>query len=652
MKRLLITMMLSLTLVAPDGVSAQGPNLTKIIEQAAKKGANQVKKANKKVNQAEKGVARAEAKAEKTANKKNANAKQNAKAEKRLAKAQAALAAAKQKLADTLARISKKVDNEVLKKFKKAKNKKIDSVNAEVETVRVIIRPQPGSKSNLARLSSLGANIKGGVNKFKLFDGIVVEVPADLLDTLADHFAVASVHLDADIELSQNGNGAGNGQSNNGNGSTATGGNLPGELATVTGALEAAQAYGVTGAGIGIAVIDSGIDDDHIDLPNVVHTEDFTTNASQNGVNNRRDGFGHGTHVAGIIAGNGMASGGQYAGMAPGAHLIDLKVLKNNGGGSASDVIEAIEWALLNRDQYNIRILNLSLGHMPYESADTDPLTLMVRAAVDAGIVVVVSSGNAGRIEGEIVYGGVTSPGTEASALTVGAMTTWDTPSRADDTVAGYSSRGPTRFEELIKPDIAAPGTQIVAPRGDKNDLAKNYPQVVVDDNYMWLSGTSMAAPVVSGAVALMLEQNPYLTPNQVKAILMYTAEAGKGNPFEVGAGYMNAAGAVNLAANVDATTAVGDYWLLNNGVGLDYSNVIAGFPAVWAETIVWGKGLYSVDGFDYNETSYSETIVWGKTIVWDEVEGETITWGKTIAWDEVDAETITWGKTITWDDF
>ena len=332
MKRVLITLMLSLTLAAPDYAGAQGPNPTKNIEQGAKKAAKDVKKAADKVAKAEK-------------------------------------AAAKQKLANTVARIAPKVDKEILKKFKTATDKKIESVNAEVETVRVIIRAQPGRKSSLAKLSSLGVAIQDGIGKFQLFDGIVVEVPADLLDTLADNFDVLSLHLDADIELAQYAAGAT--QYPAGNGFIATAGYLatPGELATVTGALEAAQKYGVTGAGIGIAVIDSGIGY-HFDLPNVVLTKDFTSKAGTSALDARKDGFGHGTHVAGIIAGNGMASGGQYAGMAPGAHLLDLKVLTANGGGKTSDVIEAVEWAILNRDHYHIRIINLSLGHMPYEAAD------------------------------------------------------------------------------------------------------------------------------------------------------------------------------------------------------------------------------------------------------------------------------------------
>ena len=612
MKRLLITLMLSLTLVAPDYASAQDSNLTKIIEQAA------ATAAALETEDAETAAALVKVAAETGAELVEVAAETSDELETEAAATGAALvksaaegAAAEKvevhaKLDATLARIDAKIDVEIRKKFEKAINEKIDSLNAEVETVRVIIRAQPGHKASLENLSSLGAVIQDGIGKFQLFDGVVVEVPADLLDTLADHFQVASLHADADIELAQTQYAVG--------ATTADYLATPGELATVTGALEAARKYGVTGAGVGIAVIDSGIGY-HVDLPHVVLTKDFTNNARTTAMDARKDEFGHGTHVAGIIAGNGYASGGQYAGMAPGAHLINLKVLSADGGGKTSDVIEAIEWAILNRERYHIRIINLSLGHMPFESADTDPLTLMVRAATHAGIVVVVSAGNAGKIDGEIVYGGITSPGTEASALTVGAMTTWDTPSRADDTVGGYSSRGPTRFEELIKPDIAAPGTQIVAPMSAGNALATNYPKIVVDSNYMWLTGTSMSAPVVSGTVALMLERNPYLNPNQVKAILMYTAETHKGNPYEVGAGYMNAAGALNLAANVDATTAVGDHWLLENGVNLDYSNVIAGFPAVWSETIVWGKGLYSVDGFGFNETSYGETIVWARPL-------------------------------------
>ena len=583
MKRLFITLMLTLALAAPEHADAQRVNLEQLIEKInnrAKDNNNNKNEAARKTNE------------------------------------QAVTA-----ITDALVRISSRVDNHLLQKFADAAEKNIGSKSPRAEKVRVIVRAREGRKARLRSLRFFGAKV---LKTFTVYNGALVEIRADRLDRLADHFDIASLSYDAPLQMAQSGTDS--------------------ILGSVTGSLVAAQAYGVTGAGVGIAVVDSGIGN-HADLPNVVHTVDFT------GGNTGEDEFGHGTHVAGIIAGNGAASAGEHAGIAPGAHLIDLKVLSSDGSGSTSDVIEAIEWAILNKDLYNIRIINLSLGHMPYEAAETDPLSMMVRAATDAGIVAVVSAGNAGRIEGEIVYGGITSPGIEASAITVGAMTTWDTPSRADDTVGGYSSRGPTRFEELAKPDIAAPGTQIVAPMSAGNALATNYPAIVVDSNYMWLTGTSMSAPVVSGAVALMLEQNPSLNPNQVKAIMMYTAEDHSGNPYEVGAGYLNAAGAVNLAANVDATTAEGDYWLLNNGVDLDYSNVIAGFPAVWSETIVWGKGLYSVDNMDYNETSYGETIVWGKTITWEEVEGETIVWGKTIVWDEVEGETITWGKTITWEE-
>src|SRR6185295_1470975 len=168
----------------------------------------------------------------------------------------------------------------------------------------------------------------------------------------------------------------------------------------------------------------------------------------------------------------------------------------------------------------NIRVINLSLGHIPYESADTDPLTLACRKAVKAGLVVVAAAGNYGQDSNKkIVFGGISSPGNEPSVITVGAMKSWGTDSRSDDTVANYSSRGPTYIDKLIKPDIMAPGSNVVSVMSSGwNTLVREYPSIKVDNNNMVLSGTSMAAGVVTGAVAEMLEKNPYLTPNTVKA--------------------------------------------------------------------------------------------------------------------------------------
>jgi serine protease AprX len=429
------------------------------------------------------------------------------------------------------------------------------------------------------------------------------------------------------------------------------------EPGVVSGATLAAQTYGVTGAGIGIAVIDSGIAA-HPDLPNVVKSVDFVS-TNQNG---GYDPFGHGTHVAGIIGGSGAASGGAHKGVAPGVKLIDLRVLGADGSGYTSDVLAALEWAIdhkngtgSNGQPLNIRVINLSLGHRPFEPTAVDPLTTLCRLAVENGIVVVAAAGNFGKDgNGNLMYGGITSPGNEPAVLTVGAMTAWGTDNRTDDTVATYSSRGPTAFEHIVKPDIAAPGSQIIAAMSPNSLLATSFPQLQSGGSYLRLSGTSMATPVVAGSVALMLQQNPTMTPNTVKGVLMFTAEHRNADALSVGAGYINVAGAVNMAANINSSAPANQYWLINGGIGLNYTNVIGGSPVVWGQTLVWDNGQYSGSELFYNTSVWDQGTVWGEPLVW----AETIVWelldamsyvqevgGLTIVWETVEGLTIVWDE-------
>ncbi len=209
--------------------------------------------------------------------------------------------------------------------------------------------------------------------------------------------------------------------------------------------------------------------------------------------------------------------------MAPGAHLVNLKVLDENGEGTAGDVIEAIDWAVDHRRRYRIRVINLSLGGTPMQSWRDDPLCQAVQRAHDAGVVVVASAGNLGKTaDGTPVMGGVTVPGTCPHAITVGALNTKGTAFRSDDEVATYSSRGPTRCDRLIKPDLVAPGNRIRGLLAPGSTLAQEHPELVIGSGraaQLQLSGTSMAAAVVSGAVALLLEASPRLTPGQCSSL-------------------------------------------------------------------------------------------------------------------------------------
>ena len=282
---------------------------------------------------------------------------------------------------------------------------------------------------------------------------------------------------------------------------------------------------GHQGDGIGVAVIDSGISQHSAIGSRVIARVNFASDEP----NASGDPFGHGTHVAGMIGGAGSAAArvtnAYSGGSAPAVRFIDIRVLGRTGLGYTSDVLAGIDWAIANRARYGIRVINLSLGHPVAEPAATDPLCIAVERAVKAGIVVVASAGNYGLTpSGAPILGGITSPGNAPAALTVGAIDTNGTADRADDRVAPYSSRGPTRFDFAVKPDVVAPGTRIVSLEANGSYLASTYPQWHVagtgNNGYFRLSGTSMATGVVSGGVALLLDAQPSLTPSQVKIVL------------------------------------------------------------------------------------------------------------------------------------
>ena len=386
-----------------------------------------------------------------------------------------------------------------------------------------------------------------------------------------------------------------------------------------TGAAPVRESLGVDGTGVGVAVIDSGIARWHDDL----------TGASNQGQRVDRfvdflqrrtaayDDYGHGTHVAGIVAGNGFDSGGARTGIAPGARLTILKVLDDAGSGRVSDVIAAMDYILANRDALNIRVVNLSLSAPVFEPYDTDPLTLAARRLVSAGVVVVVAAGNHGRgAAGEPLYGSVGAPGNAPWVLTVGASSHQGTADRSDDSIAAFSSRGPAAGGWAAKPDLVAPGMGIESLSDPDSALYELRAAFLLGGTvattylpYLSLSGTSMSAPVVSGTVALMLQANPALTPNQVKAILQYTAEVHPAyNTFEQGAGFLNAKGAVELA----------HYFV-------DPSTRSIPSEEQWSRRIIWGNQMVKGGRLRADANAWSPSVTWGAA---EAPDGETIAWG------------------------
>ena len=490
---------------------------------------------------------------------------------------------------------------------------------------RVIVTLVSGGDASEA-YKSVGAN-RG--RRLGIINSDVVSLPNGQLRKLANSPAVASIHWDR-----------------------PTGGEMNRAAITV-GARAVQQQMGYDGAGVGVAIIDSGITSWHDDLTylgwnsavrvvngqRVVKFVDFV-----NGRTAAYDDNGHGSHVAGIIAGNGLDTLGARAGIAPAANLVSLKVLDQNGGGYISNVIAALDWVLSNRTTYRVRVVNLSVGASITESYTTDPLTLAAKRVVDAGVVVVTAAGNRGKNPrtGVVQFGGITAPGNAPWVLTVGAYSHNGTVTRTDDTMTDYSSRGPTAIDFGAKPDVVAPGTGIVSLSVPGSLLYNLHPAYLLSGSfltstkpYLSLTGTSMAAPMVAGTVALMMQANPKLTPNLAKAIIEYTAQNYGYGTLTQGAGFLNTQGAVTLARYL-YTAHAGSAYPMN---------------AAWGRTIVWGNHKVKRGVIKPQGSAYALNTVWGAAT---DGEGDNIVWGtdcptsdcSNVVWgaSDMDGDNIVWG--------
>ena len=298
----------------------------------------------------------------------------------------------------------------------------------------------------------------------------------------------------------------------------------------------------VTGKGIGVAVLDTGIYP-HPDLAGrIIAFKDFVGKKTE-----PYDDNGHGTHCAGDIASDGSKSNALYKGTAPGSSLIGVKVLDGMGSGSLSTVIEGIQWCIENKDRYGIRVISMSLGSTAAQSYKEDPVCLAVEEAWNHDIVVCVAAGNEGP-EARTIG----SPGTDPAIITVGASNDKNSAGSSDDVVADFSSRGPT-IDNLAKPDVLCPGTNIISLRSPNSTLDRSNKDARVGNDYVSLSGTSMATPICAGVVALILETNDKLKPDEVKKILKNTAKPlPKLTEFEQGSGLADAKESVIKALEKD----------------------------------------------------------------------------------------------------
>jgi serine protease AprX len=293
---------------------------------------------------------------------------------------------------------------------------------------------------------------------------------------------------------------------------------------------------GVDGSGVRVAVLDTGVSR----VPDL--GDRVVTRADLTPEGDGYDRYGHGTHMIGVVAGDGTSSGGRWKGTAVAAEVVSVKVASWNGATDVSSVLAGLEWIAAHADRYRIRVVNLSYGTDSSQSQAIDPLDHAVERLWDAGVVVVVAAGNRGD-------GGsrIDKPGDSPFVITVGAADVNGTATPSDDRVAPFSSHGPTADGDA-KPDVLAPGITIVSNRARGSTIDAMRAAARLGPHHFKGSGTSQATAIVSGVVALMLDANPALTPDDVKATLQRTAHRALAGTPGAGSGLVNAKAAVAAA--------------------------------------------------------------------------------------------------------
>lgn len=397
---------------------------------------------------------------------------------------------------------------------------------------------------------------------------------------------------------------------------------------------------GGTGAGVGIAVIDTGIAGDLADFRRSqgdTSSRVIASAVTDEAATTATDRYGHGTHVAGIAAGNGGARNpadpmrGRYAGAAPEADLVSVKASADNGDSTVMDVIAGVQFAIDHRDELGIRVINLSASAMEPESYKLDPLDAAVESAWLHGIVVVVAAGNRGADPGSVGY----APGNDPYVISVGAVDDKGTKNTGDDETTSWSSRGTTQ-DGVPKPDVLAPGAHIVAPLAPGSAFASLCPTCVRGDGqYFQVSGTSMAAPVVAGIAADLLSVRPDLQPDAVKAAVVAGTRPTSDGGREIAADQVLRLGAKGRlpAANqgltpnpvVDPLTGSIDFDKLSWGK-LSWGQASGELVAPWAK-LSWGKLSWGCESCTPTGDAQADKLSWGK-LSWGKLSWGKLSWG------------------------
>jgi serine protease AprX len=454
----------------------------------------------------------------------------------------------------------------------------------------IVQKISPSDRAPEAAVARLGGRV---TRDLPIVDGFAATVPVAALRALASTPGIRVLSLDRKTIVA----GGGSGESPNS------------VYPKVVRSKDVNQA-GVTGQGVTVAVVDTGIASVPDLAGRIVQVQNGGlfggTSPCKNfsGESDCGDSYGHGTFIAGIIAGNGAASNGKWKGVAPNAKVLSVKIAGANGAADVSNVLAGIQWVVSFRSQYNIKVLNLSLGTNSTQTYHSDPMNYAVEKAWDAGIVVVVAASNLGPDAGTI-----SKPGDDPWVVTVGATDDHGTVGLGDDTIPNFSARGPTAADGLAKPDLVAPGGHIVSLRAPGSAIDTQFP-TYIDGSYRKGSGTSMSTGVVSGTVALMLQANSSWSPNRVKYALTATArEAASNDPMDVGAGTVDA-----YAASFSAPAGTAN-------AGLDRSTGLGSLDA--------SRGTVQIQADDADQTIVNGLLTM-QLMLWDPITYIGLPWTST----------------------